>query len=94
MARLHVREPDTLTRVTEFVPEIVSFIERIVQNGYGYCVDGSVYFDTKAFDKADGHVYAKLEPWSKDNRTLLEEAEGELHRWTRSLKPKIETAFS
>jgi cysteinyl-tRNA synthetase len=77
MARLHVREPDTLTRVTEFVPEIVSFIERIVHNGYAYHVDGSVYFDTRAFDNAEGHVYAKLEPWSRGNKNLLEEAEGE-----------------
>ena len=76
MARLRVREPDTLTRVTEYVPEIVSFVKQIISNGYGYEVQGSVYFDTEAFDKADGHDYAKLEPWSKGNRELLEEGEG------------------
>lgn len=76
MRRLRVRDPDTLTRVTEFVPEIASFVEGIVKNGYGYEVDGSVYFDTRAFDKADEHYYAKLEPWSKGNRELLEEGEG------------------
>ncbi|KAI9067364.1 hypothetical protein FKP32DRAFT_1683968 [Trametes sanguinea] len=78
MRRLRVRDPDTLTRVTEYVPEIVSFVEGIVKNGFGYVVDGSVYFDTRAFDKADGHTYAKLEPWSKGNRELLEEGEGAL----------------
>ncbi|KAI0663331.1 tRNA synthetases class I (C) catalytic domain-containing protein [Cubamyces menziesii] len=78
MRRLRVRDPDTLTRVTEYVPEIVSFVEGIVKNGYGYEVDGSVYFDTRAFDKADNHSYAKLEPWSKGNRELLEEGEGAL----------------
>ena len=76
MRRLRVREPDTLTRVTEYVPEIVSFVEGIVKNGYGYAVDGSVYFDTQAFDKSDKHDYAKLEPWSKGNRELLAEGEG------------------
>ena len=76
MDRLRVRGPDTLTRVTEYVPEIVSFVEQIIKNGYGYEVDGSVYFDTNVFDKADGHNYAKLEPWSKGNRALLEEGEG------------------
>lgn len=76
MARLRVREPDTLTRVTEYVPEIVSFVEGIVKNGYGYEAEGSVYFDTQAFDKADNHDYAKLEPWSKGNRDLLEGGEG------------------
>ncbi|KAF9462458.1 tRNA synthetases class I (C) catalytic domain-containing protein [Collybia nuda] len=78
MARLRVRDPDTLTRVTEYVPEIVAFVERIVQNGYAYEAQGSVYFDTLAFDRADGHDYAKLEPWSKGNRELLEGGEGDL----------------
>ncbi|OBZ70920.1 putative cysteine--tRNA ligase [Grifola frondosa] len=78
MHRLRVRDPDTLTRVTEYVPEIVAFVDRIIQNGYGYVVDGSVYFDTRAFDKADNHDYAKLEPWSKGNKELLEEGEGSL----------------
>ena len=76
MERLRVRQPDTLTRVTEYVPEIVSFVEQIVSNGYGYELDGSVYFDTNAFDTKPDHFYAKLEPWSKGNRELLEEGEG------------------
>ena len=76
MARLRVKEPDLLTRVTEYVPEIVSFVERIVQNGYAYEVAGSVYFDTNKFDSHASHSYAKLEPWSKGNKELLEEGEG------------------
>ncbi|PIL36043.1 hypothetical protein GSI_01703 [Ganoderma sinense ZZ0214-1] len=78
MRRLRVRDPDTLTRVTEYVPEIVSFVEGIVKNGYGYEVEGSVYFDTRTFDRAAHHSYAKLEPWSKGNSELLEEGEGAL----------------
>jgi cysteinyl-tRNA synthetase len=76
MARLRVRPPDTLTRVTEYMPEIVAFVEGIIGNGYGYEVEGSIYFDTQAFDKADDHDYAKLAPWSKGNRELVEEGEG------------------
>ncbi len=78
MDRLRVRRPDTLTRVTEYVPEIVEFVEGIVKNGFAYEVDGSVYFDTRSFDGADNHHYAKLEPWSTGNRELLEEGEGTL----------------
>jgi cysteinyl-tRNA synthetase len=76
MARLRVREPDTLTRVTEYVPEVVAFVECIIQNGYAYEVAGSVYFDTNKFDSSEDHAYAKLEPWSKGNKELLEEGEG------------------
>ncbi|KAF7315877.1 DALR-2 domain-containing protein [Mycena indigotica] len=78
MKRLRVRDPDTVTRVTEYVPEIVAFVEGIVKNGYGYESEGSVYFDTEAFDTSPRHDYAKLEPWSKGNRELLEDGEGAL----------------
>ncbi|KIL65876.1 hypothetical protein M378DRAFT_76124 [Amanita muscaria Koide BX008] len=78
MDRLRVRRPDVVTRVTEYVPEIVAFVEGIIKNGYAYDAEGSVYFDTLAFDRAEGHHYAKLEPWSKGNRELLEEGEGAL----------------
>jgi cysteinyl-tRNA synthetase len=76
MDRLRVLRPDAATRVTEYVPEIVAFIEGIIKNGYAYEAEGSVYFDTLTFDRAEIHYYAKLEPWSKGNRELLEEGEG------------------
>ncbi|KAJ7467162.1 tRNA synthetases class I (C) catalytic domain-containing protein [Mycena latifolia] len=82
MARLKVRDPDTVTRVTEYVPEIVTFVEGIVKNGFAYEAEGSVYFDTEAFDNSPGHDYAKLEPWSKGNRELLEDGEGALSQKT------------
>ncbi|KAJ7121348.1 tRNA synthetases class I (C) catalytic domain-containing protein [Mycena crocata] len=78
MSRLRVREPDTVTRVTEYVPEIVAFVQGIVKNGFAYESEGSIYFDTEAFDNSPGHDYAKLEPWSKGNRELLEDGEGAL----------------
>ncbi|KAJ7929753.1 cysteine-tRNA ligase isoform b variant [Mycena leptocephala] len=52
MARLRVRHPDTVTRVTEYVPEIVAWAERLVKNGFAYEADGSIYFDTEAFDNS------------------------------------------
>jgi len=81
MSRLHVRNPDTITRVTEYVPEIVSYVEKIISNGYAYEANGSVYFNTSAFDGAEGHHYAKLEPSSKGNRELLEGGEGSSSSW-------------
>ncbi|CAE6444713.1 unnamed protein product [Rhizoctonia solani] len=84
MDRLGVRRPDTLTRVTEYVPEIVTYVEKIVSRGWAYEAGGSVYFDVRAYDGVKGkdkdweHVYAKLQPHSKNNTALLEEGEGAL----------------
>lgn len=49
MKALNVETPDILTRVSEFVPEIVEFIKQIIDNGYGYESNGSVYFDVPKF---------------------------------------------
>jgi cysteinyl-tRNA synthetase len=65
MTRLRVRAPDTLTWVTEYVPEIVAFVERIIENIYTYSANGNVYFDTEKFYGGDGRAYAKLQPGSK-----------------------------
>ena len=79
MDALNIQRPDVLTRVSEYVPEIVSFVQRIISNGFGYTTpDGSVYFDTLKFDKDPNHSYAKLEPWSAGNVKLLQEGEGSL----------------
>jgi cysteinyl-tRNA synthetase len=36
--------PDELPKVTEYVPQIVSFIEQLVEAGFAYPVEGDVYF--------------------------------------------------
>ncbi|KAI8055315.1 tRNA synthetases class I (C) catalytic domain-containing protein [Syncephalis plumigaleata] len=74
MAALNVRPCNVLTRVSEYVPEIVSYVEGIIKNGYAYEAEGSVYFDTRSFDGNHGHHYAKLAPCT----ALLEEGEGSL----------------
>lgn len=79
MAKLNVLPPSVTTRVSEYVPEIVEYVEKIIANGYAYVSssgDGSVYFDTQSFDKS--HDYAKLQPWNKGHAELIDEGEGSL----------------
>uniref|UniRef100_A0A8D0C7N9 Cysteine--tRNA ligase, cytoplasmic n=1 Tax=Salvator merianae TaxID=96440 RepID=A0A8D0C7N9_SALMN len=78
MAALNVLPPDVLTRVSEYIPEIVDFVQRIVDNGYGYESNGSVYFDTVKFDASEQHSYAKLVPEAVGDQKALQEGEGDL----------------
>ena len=73
---LGVREPDVLTRVTEYVPEIISFVQGIIERGFAYEANGSVYFDTHRF-KGCNHDYPKLVPHAGKGATDAEIAEGE-----------------
>ncbi|KAJ2992938.1 hypothetical protein NUW58_g2001 [Xylaria curta] len=77
MDALNVLRPDVVTRVTEYVPQIASFVERVVDKGFAYEAEGSVYFDIAAFEKA-GNIYARLRPESRNDKVLQEEGEGSL----------------
>ena len=80
MRALNVMYPNYITRVSEYIPEIIKFIEDIIKKGYAYEKNGSVYFDIEAYKKG-GHMYAKLIPQDKNqNLEELQEAEGVLSK--------------
>ncbi|XP_066303689.1 probable cysteine--tRNA ligase, mitochondrial isoform X2 [Branchiostoma lanceolatum] len=57
MGRLRVQPPTVYTRVTNYMPQIISFVQKIVDRGYAYPTEnGSVYFDVKKY----GDRYGKL----------------------------------
>ncbi|XP_025829658.1 cysteine--tRNA ligase, cytoplasmic [Agrilus planipennis] len=78
MDALNVLRPHVLTRVSEYIPEIIKYIEKIIENGFGYVANGSVYFDVATFDKCDKHYYAKLVPEAYGDTSSLQEGEGDL----------------
>lgn len=79
MDALNVMRPEVITRVTEYVPQIVNFVDQIVTKGFAYEADGSVYFDIAAFEKA-GNPYARLRPESRNDKALQEDGEGSLSK--------------
>ncbi len=55
---LNIKQHDVVPRATGHIPEMIGAIEKIINNGYAYEVNGTVYFDVEKFDKE--HGYAKI----------------------------------
>ena len=78
MQALGVKPPQSLRVSSTF--EDMKYVEKIIENGFGYVSNGSVYFDTQAFRKS--HNHRKLMPASetseKEAAELLADGEGSL----------------
>jgi len=70
-AAINVERQDIVPRATGHINEMVAYIQKIVENGYGYEVDGNVYFDMDAF--IEDYEYGEMA--KKDIERLKEEAE-------------------
>lgn len=44
MKSLNIRDPDVVTRVTDFIPSMIHFIEKLIEQKKAYQSNGSVYF--------------------------------------------------
>ncbi len=49
MDRLGVRPPDIEPKATETVGDMIAMVERLVEKGYAYEVEGDVYFSVRSF---------------------------------------------
>lgn len=58
MKMLDVIPPTVLTRVSDFIPEIIEFIEKLVNKKIAYISNNSVYFDIEEYKKSN--IYGKL----------------------------------
>ncbi|PWU18367.1 MAG: cysteine--tRNA ligase [Verrucomicrobia bacterium] len=60
MEALNFLRPHHLPRATQYIPDIISLIEKLMKNGLAYRVpDGSVYFSIAKYREAGGH-YGQL----------------------------------
>ncbi|WP_275740741.1 cysteine--tRNA ligase [Halorhabdus sp. SVX81] len=50
MRSLNLKRAEVYPRVSEHVPEIIDLVETLIDRGYAYEANGSVYFDVTAFE--------------------------------------------
>ncbi len=71
LERLNIEPVEYYPRATETIPEIIKFIEKIIENKHAYVTNGNVYFDISTFKD-----YGKLA--NLDLSNLKENAQGRL----------------
>ena len=49
LEKLNIIKPDKILRVSNVIPEIINFIEKLISNNYAYVSNGSVYFSTSTY---------------------------------------------
>lgn len=75
-ANLNIKPATYHPRVTEEMGEIIKMIENLIEKGFAYAVNGSVYFDTTAFNqygKLSKKVLEDLEAGASERVTLGDE---------------------
>lgn len=43
--KLNIRKPDVIAKATEHIPEMIEYVQQIVDNGYAYETSSGLYFD-------------------------------------------------
>ena len=62
LERLNIKFADHQPKATETIPEMIAFVEDLIEKGYAYELDGDVYFRVRKFDD-----YGKLSHKSIDD---------------------------
>jgi len=73
MRRLHVREPDREPRATEYIPQIVAMVERLMASGAAYTTPDGVYYSVATFTHYGELSRRKLEELEAGARIEVDE---------------------
>jgi cysteinyl-tRNA synthetase len=87
MSSLEIKPPTLITRVSEYIPEIIHFIEKILENNYAYQIHNDVYFDVQRF--CQNHTYGKLQPSRHESKYKHDTEHGSISH----LQSKVPTSL-
>ncbi len=71
MASMNVRPATTHPKATEEIEGMLEMIQTLIDKGYAYHVDGTVYFRTRKFDEYGKLSHKNLDDLQGGNRSLL-----------------------
>lgn len=73
--RLNIKLPDVMPKATDHIEEMVVLIERLLEKGYAYRVDDSIYFSIAKFPKYGELVGLEKQQLKKNAEGRLSEAD-------------------
>jgi cysteinyl-tRNA synthetase len=73
---LNIKRQDIVPRATGHINEMIEYVQKIIDNGYAYEVEGNIYFDVEKF--AEDYPYGEMA--NKDLEQLKEEAESRVEQ--------------
>ena len=91
-ADLGLGTPDSMPRATETIPQIVAFIEKLIERDFAYAVDGDVYFRV-ARDPEYGRLSRqKPDQMIEEEPSAVKEAPQDFALW-KATKPGEDTSW-
>lgn len=91
---LNVRPPSVVLRVTDHMPLIIEFVQKLLESGFAYKLSDGIYFDTS---KDLGYPRFRVEnPWSDSPRISVEKrnpSDCALWKFAKPKEPYWETPF-
>ncbi len=84
MYQLNCLEPDYEPRVTQYIEEIITFTQKLIEKGNAYVLDNDVYFDISTFPpygKLSGKKLDELEAGARINVDSRKKNPGDFALW-------------
>jgi cysteinyl-tRNA synthetase len=91
-ADLGLGMPDALPKATEAIPEIVRFIEKLVETGHAYAAGGDVYFSVASDPEYGALSRQRLEDMEPEETNALKQAAQDFALW-KATKPGEDTSW-
>jgi cysteinyl-tRNA synthetase len=84
--------PDALPKATEAIPEIVRFIEKLVETGHAYTAGGDVYFSVASDPGYGALSRQRVEDMDPEETNALKQAPQDFALW-KATKPGEDTSW-
>ena len=82
---MNVKPATTHPQATQEIDGMIAMIETLIEKGYAYAVDGTVYFRTRKFEEYGKLSHKNLDDLRSGNRSLLVSGISSVPSWQKNI---------